>query len=164
MAIGTSSASSTIEIAAAAVTRRLRRTSAALAGVGWRGQSYADAAYRGQVARLGRRLAELAAQPREVHVDGLVRAAPRLAPHLDEQVALGDHLARALGQVGEQVELARRQLDLGAVEVHPPTGQVDRQPADGEGGGSLAPGGRTPEHRTHAGVELGAGEGLHDVV
>src|SRR5688572_32500180 len=109
MAIGTSIASSTIEIAAAAVTRRLRRTSACL---GRGRESYADAADGGQVAGRGRGLAQLAPQPRQVDVDGLVGAAPRLAPHLDQEVALGDDLAGSLDQVGEQVELAGREVDL----------------------------------------------------
>src|SRR5918994_7505195 len=149
MAIGTSIASSTIEIAAAAVTKRLRRTSA---GPGRRREPYADAADGCQVAGLGRGLTELAPQPGQVDVDGLVRAAPRLAPHLDEQVALGDDLARPLGQVGQKVELAGRQVDLAPVEVHPPAGEVDRQRADGDGRRSLTTGLDPAEHRPHAGV------------
>src|SRR5580693_8294458 len=47
-------------------------------------EHHADAAYRAQVPRPGGRLAELAPQPRHVHVDGLVITVG-LVPHLGEQ-------------------------------------------------------------------------------
>ena len=56
------------------------------------------------------RLAELAAQPGQVDVDGLVRPAVGELPHLAQQLALGDDRADTRRQVGEQVELLRRQL------------------------------------------------------
>ena len=64
-----------------------------------------------QVAGLGGGLAELAAQPRQVDVDRLVRPAVRLAPHLGEELTARHHLGRAAGEVGEQVELEARQLE-----------------------------------------------------
>ena len=69
VAIGTSIASRTMEIAAPAVTSRLRRTSGVPAGpvvgpvdgpVDVCSEAAADAAHRGTVARLRGRLAELA--------------------------------------------------------------------------------------------------------
>src|ERR1700735_3475401 len=48
-------------------------------------EHHADAAHRAQVPRPGGGLAELAPQPRHVHVDGLV-VAVRLVPHLGQQL------------------------------------------------------------------------------
>src|SRR6202042_607710 len=77
-------------------------------------EHHADAAYRAQVPRLGGRLAELAPQPRHVHVDRLVITVG-LVPHLGEQFLPRDHHAGPGGQVGEQVELAARQLERASV-------------------------------------------------
>src|SRR5690606_29014681 len=72
-----------------------------------RGQPHADAADGVHIARLLGGLAELASQPGQVDVDGLVRAAVRELPDLRQQLALADDLAGARGQVVQQVELAR---------------------------------------------------------
>ncbi len=55
-------------------------------------------------------LAELAAQPGQVDVDGAVGAAVRLLPDLGQQLALGDDLPRPGGQRQQQVELLAGQL------------------------------------------------------
>jgi hypothetical protein len=65
--------------------------------------------------------------------------------------------------VVQQVELAGRQVQVGAVEGGRPRARVDAQPADrqrhrGVGGPAAA------QHRAHPGVELGGGERLDDVV
>src|SRR5204862_6020693 len=88
-------------------------------GVGSAGGGHeldADAADGVQVPGPGGRLAELAAQPGDVYVDGLVAAAVRLAPHVGEQLPAADHPAGALGEVGEQVELAAGQAQRGTVQ------------------------------------------------
>ena len=64
-----------------------------------------------EVARLGRGLAQLAPQPRQVDVDGPLGAAVRLLPDVGQQLALGDHLARPRGQGEQQVELLAGQLE-----------------------------------------------------
>src|SRR4051812_34400982 len=86
-----------------------RRRASGLAG---RSQPHSDAPAAVQVAGLGGGLAELAAQPRQVDVDGAVAAAVRLAPHLREQLTLRHHLAGSLGQREQQVELLAGQLEL----------------------------------------------------
>ncbi len=78
-------------------------------------------------------LAELAAQPRDVHVDGLV-VAVGLMPHLGQQLPAGDDRAGPRGQVREQVELAARELKAPAVEQRLPPGLVDAQPGHGDDG------------------------------
>ena len=83
-----------------------------------------------QVARLGRRLPELAAQPRQVDVDGPVGAAVRLPPNLGEQLALGDHLARPVGQGEQQVELLAGELERRSVECRGAGALVDDEVAD----------------------------------
>ena len=95
-------------------------------------QADPDAADAVQVARLGRRLAELAAQPGQVDVDGAVGAAVRLPPHLGEQLALGHHLAGPLGQREQQVELLARELHRVAAEGHGARALVDDQVADAD--------------------------------
>src|SRR5215470_2966142 len=60
---------------------------------------------RAQVAGLRRRLTELLAQPRQVHIDRVIRAAVRLVPYLGQQLALGDDPAAAGRERVQQVEL-----------------------------------------------------------
>jgi hypothetical protein len=117
-----------------------------------------------QVARLLRGLAELAAQPRQVDVDGLVRAAVGQLPDLGEQLAFAHDAAGAGGEVVQQVELAGRQLQGTAVDAGLPRARVDPQAADDDLGvrGTLA--GPAPQDGADPGVELGGAEGLDDVV
>ena len=108
------------------------------------------------------RLAELAAQPRQVHVDRAVRAAPGQLPHLAQQVALGHDLAGAAGQREQQLELLAGQLDRPAVDGHLVAAGVDRRPPTVIiGSSSVRP---AAQHGPDAGVELDGGEGLDDVV
>ena len=66
------------------------------------------------------------------------------------------------GELAEQVELDRRQVDLLAVTPHGAVGEVDLQVADPDGRVAvLAP---SPQHRAHPGEQLLAAEGLGDVV
>ena len=83
-----------------------------------------------QVARLGRGLAQLATQPRQVDVDGALGAAVRLLPDVGQQLPLRDHLARPRGQREQQVELLAGQLQRLAREGRRAGALVDDQVAD----------------------------------
>ncbi len=80
-------------------------------------QLHPDPAHAVQVARAGRRLSQLPAQPRQVDVDGPVGASPRLLPDLGQQLALRDDLPRPGRQGEEEVELLAVQLDRFTVEL-----------------------------------------------
>src|SRR4249919_3177644 len=69
-----------------------------------------DPADRVHVTRLLRGFPELAAQPGDMDIDGLVGAAVGHAPDVSEQVTPGDHLAGVECQVVQQVELAPAQI------------------------------------------------------
>ncbi len=118
------------DFAELAVELRLRTHLRGFALPGRVHQAYADPADALEIARLGRRLAELAAQPRQVHVDGPVGAAVGLLPHLDQQGALADDLAGALGERQQQVELPPGQLELLAGQGGGAGRLVDQQLAD----------------------------------
>ena len=126
-------------------------------------QPDADAAHAVQVARRGGGLAELAAQPRQVDVDGAVRTAPGQLPDLAEQIALADDLAGAAGQREQQLELLAGQLDRTAVDGHLVAAGVDDEPADGDHR-VLVGASHPPQHGPDARVELRGGERLDHVV
>ena len=63
-------------------------------------------------------------------------------------------------QQGEEVELLRRQLELVLADPGPPGGLVDPHAVDLRRPGVAAP----PQHRPHAGQQLGEPERLGDVV
>ena len=98
-------------------------------------------------------------------VDGLVGPAPGLVPHLGEQLLLGDDLAGAAGEVGQQVELARRQVEhLARRARHGGTrGRCSGSPTT-----TLRSAGRPlpdpAQHRTDPRLELGGRVRLDDVV
>jgi hypothetical protein len=83
-----------------------------------------------EVARFRGGLAELASQPGQVHVDGLVGTAQGLLPDLGQQLAAADHLARPTRQVREQVELEAGEIELVAAEGRDTPAGVDVQSAD----------------------------------
>ena len=64
-----------------------------------------------EVARVRRLVLDLLAQLGHVHVDGAGERDRVVAPDRVEQLLAGDHLAPVLGEVLEQPELARRQVD-----------------------------------------------------
>src|SRR5450432_4036620 len=86
MASGMRNAMATIEVTAADSSAIVFLT----AGSPRRVEHHADAAYRTQVAGPGGGLAQLAPQPGDVHVDGLVIAVG-LPPYLSEQLLPGYH-------------------------------------------------------------------------
>ena len=89
-----------------------------------------DPADRVQVPGLLGGLAELAAQPRDVHVHGLVRTAVGQPPDVREQVPPGHHLPGVLRQVVQQVELPAAQVQRDAVQRGLVRVRVEPQPAD----------------------------------
>ena len=113
--------------------------------------------------RLRGRLAELAPQPRQVHVDRPVGTAVGLLPHLRQQLALGHDLPATRGEQGEHVELLARELQHPIVQGRRPGALVDHQPTHPRDRGRQvppAPAQDGADARCHV---VGA-EGLDDVV
>src|SRR6266581_4841908 len=125
-----------------------------------------DPAHRHDLER--RPLRELLAQPPNVHVDCLAVAGEISAPHVLEQGVAGVHAAWKREQVGEEIELPRRELDVGSIQDHPASRAVDAEIADGiQLGYRLGFVGfrlRATQHRVHAGEDLANREWLGDVV
>src|SRR5206468_463744 len=71
-----------------------------------------DAPDRGDVPGAVRVVAELAAQPGNVHVERLGRGPPLRVPDLAHDLLPGDHLARVAQQDPEQVEFLGGQVDV----------------------------------------------------
>src|SRR5271170_5407390 len=72
-----------------------------------------DAADRGDVAGRVRVVAQLAAQPGDVHVERLGGGPPLRVPYLAHDLLAGDDLARVAEQDPQQVELLGGQVELG---------------------------------------------------
>src|ERR1039458_64221 len=83
-----------------------------------------------QVPRLCRRLAELAAQPRDVDVDGLVTAAVGLVPDIGEELSPGHDPPEVGCQVVQQVELLAAQKEVPISERGLTSGRVDPEGSD----------------------------------
>jgi hypothetical protein len=116
-----------------------------------------------QVAGLVGGLPELAPQPRQVDVDGLVATAVGLVPDRREEVSPGHDLPGMAGEVLEEVELLAREVDAFAVQRGHPAGAVDDEATDGNRGclgTALDPAEDGSEPRR----EVFGGEGLHHVV
>jgi hypothetical protein len=92
-----------------------------------------------QVTRLLRGFPELAAQPGDVDIDGLVGAAVGHAPDVSEQVTPGDHLAGMECQVVQQVELAPAQIQWRTVQGGLVPVRVQPQAADSRSSPSCGP-------------------------
>src|SRR5215470_2531139 len=71
-----------------------------------------DAAHGGDVARAVRVVAQLAAEPGDVHVERLGRAPPLAVPDLPHDLFPGDHLPGVVHQHTQQVELLGGELKL----------------------------------------------------
>src|SRR5215471_6379399 len=98
----------------AASTSRTMRT--LMTGSRWSAELDSDPAHGVDVARLLRRLPQLAAQPRDVDVHRLVGPAVGHPPHVGEQIPPGDHLAGVQREVVQQVELPPAQVEGRAVQ------------------------------------------------
>src|SRR3954452_23700864 len=94
-------------------------------------------------------LAELAAQVADVDLQHLRARVEVEPPHRVEDLFAREHLIRVTHQVGEQLELARRELHLAPVALHAASAQVDSHAAGLEHRG-LALTGR-PQLRAHPG-------------
>jgi hypothetical protein len=79
-----------------------------------------------------------------------------------QDVGLRDDLAGVAHQVFQHPELPRGQRDLGVSAVHPVTGRVEPQRADGQHGGPGIPG--APQQGAQPGEEHDERERLDEVV
>src|SRR5919108_5158122 len=106
--------------------RRPRRLSGGGASSGPVGleQPVADARLVADVARVGGIIAELLAQVADVDAEVVRLTLVRRAPHLAQQLRMGDHSSRMLCQEAKNGELLARQPDLDAGEVHAPARDV----------------------------------------
>src|SRR5215467_6925123 len=118
-----------------------------------------DPAHGGDVARAVRVVAELAAEPGDVHVEGLGRAPPLAVPDLPHDLLPGDHLPGVVHQHTQQVELLGGELKLVVADPGAPGIGVHPHPLHGAGLGA-AP----AEQGTDPGQELGQPERLGHVV
>src|SRR5215472_10222920 len=113
-----------------------------------------DAPDRVQVPGLMRVLSELAPQPGDMDIHGLVGAGVRHSPDVREQVFLRDDLTRAHGQVEEQVEFTTRQVDRLAVEQRLMGFAIEAKPADHDRLAATGLIGRPPQHRPDPRLDL----------
>src|SRR5260370_28219294 len=118
-----------------------------------------DTAHGGDVARALGVVTELAAQPRDVHVEGLGGPPPFAVPHLAHDLFPGDHLAGLVPQHRKQVELLGGQVELGVAEPRP-AGLGVHSDALGHAGFRAA----TAQQGPDPGEELREPERLGDVV
>src|SRR6266516_7940481 len=107
--------------------------------------------------------AELAAELRDVHVDGPGSAGVGHPPDPIEQLVTADHYARILEQGREQVEFLRRQLDRLAVDRNLARVPVQNDVVQREHLFRAAPVG-APQDCLHAGDELARRERLRQVI
>src|SRR5262252_3457538 len=75
-------------------------------------------------------VAELLAHLRDVHVHGAGVAVPVVAPHAVEDLLAREREARPFGEVPQQVELLRRELDRVTGDAHLAPAGVDGDLAD----------------------------------
>src|SRR6478735_2209564 len=92
---------------------------------GGRLEAQAATAVGGDQRRAARVVAELAAQPAEVHVDGLGVGVERRLPHVGHQLAAGDDVARARHQGVQELELLAGEPDLAVATPHLSRGGVE---------------------------------------
>src|SRR3954471_3042165 len=94
------------------------------------GEPVAEAEVRVDVGPAGKRLVQLLAQPRDVHVDRAVGLPVALVPdHVVELLARHDPVA-PLGEGGEQVELAHGQPQRAAIRESEVLGRADLELTD----------------------------------
>ena len=139
--------------------RTMRRTGGQSSGASKRKPEAAD---RRDVARVGRVVAELPAQDRDVHVEGLGRAVPGAVPDVAHQLLAGDDLAGVGHEHPEQLELLAGELDLLAAQEHPSAVGVDVEERVLLGLQRVDD--AAAQQRPGPGEQLGEPEGLGDVV
>src|SRR5215831_15598326 len=118
-----------------------------------------DAAHGGDVARAVRVVAQLPAEPRDVHVERLGRAPPLAVPDLPHDLFPRDHLPGVVHQHTQQVELLGGELELVVADPGAPGVRVHPHPLHGAGL-RAAP----AEQGTDPGQKLGQPERLGHVV
>ena len=105
-------------------------------------QPVADVAHR--LDRIRRvRVTQLAPQVADVDLEHLRAGIEVEPPDRVEDLLAGENLVGVAHQVGEQLELARGQLDLVAVALDPPRAQVEADVGDVEHGGFMLAGARS---------------------
>src|SRR5688500_15040051 len=122
---GTASAPNTTRTMAMVEMTRRRRTSSSGSGLAF--ESEADAAHGDDQLRRIRVVADLATERRDVRVERPRRAPVVLVPHGGHDLLARERGVGATHQQRQQVELLRRQFELGAVEVGATRFGVDPQ-------------------------------------
>jgi hypothetical protein len=105
-------------------------------------------------------IAQLAAQPGDVHVQRLRRRPPFRVPDLAHDLLAGHHFSRVAQQYPEEVELLGGEVKFGVTVPSAACLVVDPHPADGAWRLDDA----SPQERPDAGEQLGEPERLRDVV
>src|SRR5690606_9201440 len=111
--------------------------------------------------------AELGAQPSHVHVDGAGAAEEVVTPDLLEQLGAGEHPARVLGEVLEQLELLVGEVERAAAQPGGVGALVDDELTQGDLAGVLRAGdaAAAADQQAQPRVQLGGdGTGQEDVV
>jgi hypothetical protein len=112
-----------------------------------------------ETSRRRRIIAELAAQPRDVHVQRLGGPPPLAVPDLPHDLLTGDHLPRVTDQHAQQVELFRGELEFRIADPGPPGIPIDPDTLHDVGLRGTA-----PEQRADPGQQFGEPERLRHVV
>src|SRR5215469_794121 len=141
-----------------------RMTRSLISGSRWRGQLHPDTPDGVQVSWPLGALPELAPQPGDMHVNGLVGATVGHPPDVSQHISLRHHLASPHRQVIQQVELASRQVERAALKRRLVRGAVEAKVTDKHR--FAAPGlvGHTAQHRPHPGFDLADAKRLDQVV
>src|SRR5947207_691627 len=125
-------------------------------------QDVADAADR--VDQPGLAPDQLAPQVADVGLDDVAIAAEAVVPDVVEDLGPAQHPARVDHQVAQQLELVRRQSDLGARAPHLVAVLVEFEVGDHQPGACLRLAPAAPQHRPDPGQHLVQAERLGDVV
>src|SRR5439155_8609723 len=117
-------ATTTVTIAEIASARRARRPRGRNRLITRRHQPVADRAHRLDRRRLvfG---GELAAQVADVHLEHARARVVVVPPDRIQDLGTGEHLVRVAHQVGEQLELSRREVDFMPRPLHPARAEVE---------------------------------------
>src|SRR4051794_4161264 len=124
----TTSAVTTATVMAATSTRALIGRPPCGAASSFALEAEPDASHRSDEPRVGGIVAQLLAQPRDMHVQCLGRAPPGGVPDLAHQLLTGDDLAVLAQEHAQQVELLRGQRELLLVDPCPVRLDVDPHP------------------------------------
>src|SRR4249919_1145274 len=128
------------------------------------GEPVADAMDSDDVPRGTGRGLDLPADVLHVRIDRALVGLDRDAVYGVEQLGAGEHTTGLAREGHEELKLGRREVDLGAPDVHPHLGRVDLDVAGAHDLVAAGRGARATEHRPDARDELLRAERLDDVV